>query len=199
MPEFDIQPLAGAELGPAAGLLAGRHGRHRDAGALLPKVTDFRAQLERELDQEQAAGLAAFEADELVAYVIGRVEADAPLGDKRAIVDFAGCAAAPGKSEAVRDLYAALAARWAAAGAHRHLALIPATDEQLVGPWLRPGFGVRSGGGGREPAPLRRAAPDRGSRPGPPGDRALAARPGPELSEPQAGSPGFSGLTGPSG
>src|SRR4051812_37921433 len=107
MPEFDIQPLAGAELDPAAALLAGRHARHRDAESLLPKVTDFRAQLERELEQEQAAGLAAFEEDELVAYLIARVEADAQLGDKRAIVDFAGCAAAPGKGEAVRDLYAA--------------------------------------------------------------------------------------------
>src|SRR3954454_15841518 len=134
MPEFDIQPLAGAELGAATALLAERHDRHREAEPLLPQVTDFRAHLEREPEQAQAAGLGAFEGDELVAYLIGRVEADAQLGDKRAIVDFAGCAAAPGKGEAVRDLYAALAARWTAAGAYRHLALIPATDEQLVDP-----------------------------------------------------------------
>jgi len=198
MPEFDIQPLAGAELGPAAGLLAERHARHRDAEPLLPKVTDFRAQLERELDQEQAAGLAAFEADELVAYVIGRVEADAQLGDKRAIVDFAGCAAAPGKSEAVRDLYAALAARWAAAGAHRHLALIPATDEQLVDPWLRLAFGVQFVWGVRETAPLKPVDADLEIRPGTPDDRDLAAKLDRELYEHQARSPSFSGLTVPS-
>src|SRR4029453_13356860 len=70
----------------------------------------------------------------VVASLIGRVEPDELRGDNRAIVDFAGCAAAPRRTEAIRDLYAALAARWVAAGATRHLVYIPASDQTLADP-----------------------------------------------------------------
>src|SRR6266550_540694 len=115
MPGIEIQPLEDEHLAAAAALLAVRHARHREAEALLPEVSDFRAQLERDLEHELASGVVALRGEELVAYLIGRVEEDALLGDRRAIVDFAGCAAATGEAEAVRDLYAALAARWVAA------------------------------------------------------------------------------------
>src|SRR5439155_806796 len=80
-------------LATASELLAKRHARHRAAEPLLPDVSDFRAQLERDLDHEAAAGVVALRNDKLVAYLIGRVEDDPRLGDRRAIVDFAGCAA----------------------------------------------------------------------------------------------------------
>ena len=76
--------------------------------------------------------MVALSGDDLVAYVIGRVEEDPLLGDQRAVVDFAGCAAAGGQGDAIRDLYAALAARWVAAGATRHVAFVPASDEALL-------------------------------------------------------------------
>src|SRR5947209_3191108 len=134
MPGIEIEPLEDKHLSATAALLADRHARHRQSETLLPEISDFRGQLERELDYELASGVVALSGDDLVAYIIGRVEEDPLLGDRRAIVDFAGCAAAQGHSEAIRDLYAALAARWVAAGATRHLALIPASDEALADP-----------------------------------------------------------------
>ena len=198
MAEIGIQPLAHEHLDRAAALLADRHARHREAEPLLPDVTDFRTQLDRDLEHEQAAGLGAWRGEELVAYLIGRVEPDALLGDERAIVDFAGCAAATGQGEAVRDLYAALAARWVAAGATRHLALIPASDEELVDPWLRLAFGVQFVWAVRETAALKPVEADVEIRPGTSEDLELTARLDRGLYEHQARSPSFSGLTIPS-
>ena len=124
MPGIEIHPLEDEHLADAARLLADRHERHRKSEPLLPDVSDFRPQLERDLAHELASGVVALRGEELVAYLIGRVEEDGLLGDRRAIIDFAGYAAAPDETEAVRDLYAALAARWVAAGATRHLAVI---------------------------------------------------------------------------
>jgi GNAT superfamily N-acetyltransferase len=198
MPGIEIQPLEDEHLASAAALLAGRHGRHRDAEALLPEVLDFRAQLERDLEHELASGVVALRGEELVAYLIGRVEEDALLGDRRAIVDFAGCAAATGEAEVIRDLYAALAARWVAAGATRHLALVPASDEALTDPWLRLAFGVQFVWAVRETAAMKPVQADVEIRKGTPDDLELVARLDRSLYEHQAGPPSFSGLAIPS-
>src|SRR5207302_7869850 len=73
---IEIEPLEDEHLAAVAALLADRHARHRTAEALLPEVSDFRAQLERDLDHELASGGVALRGDEPVAYVIGRVEED---------------------------------------------------------------------------------------------------------------------------
>src|SRR3954467_6708488 len=198
MPEMRIEPLAEEHLDAAAALLGERHARHREAEALLPEVSDFRAQLESDLAHEQAGGLAAWRGENLIAYLVGRVEPDELLGDKRAIVDFAGCAAAPGQGEAIRDLYAALAARWVAAGATRHLALIPSSDEELVDPWLRLAFGVQFVWAVRGTAAMKSVDAGVEIRPGTPDDLELAAKLDRDLYEHQARSPSFSGLTVPS-
>src|SRR5439155_25475136 len=109
------------------------------------------------------------------AYVIGGVEGDGRLGERHAIVDFVGCVDADGGGEAIRDLYAALAARWVAAGATRHLALIPASDEALADPWLRLAFGVQYVWAVRETAAMKPVEADVRIRPGTPGDRELVA------------------------
>jgi GNAT superfamily N-acetyltransferase len=197
MPGIEIQPLEDKHLAAAAALLADRHARHREAEALLPEVSDFRAQLERELEHELASGVVALRGDELVAYLIGRVEEDALLGDRRAIVDFAGCAAAIGEAEAIRDLYAALGARWLAAGATRHLALIPASDEALTDPWLRLAFGVQYVWAVRETAAMKPVEAGVEIRAGTSDDLELVARLDRSLYEHQAGSPSFSGLAIP--
>src|SRR3954467_12418342 len=197
MPEIRIQPLADEHLDAAAALLAERHARHREAEVLLPDISDFRAQLEGDLAHEQAAGLAAWDGDDLIAYLVGRVEPDEPLGDKRATCVFAGCAAAPGQGEAIRDLYAALAARWVAAGATRHLALIPASDEALIDPWLRLAFGVQFVWAVRETAAMKPVEADVEIRPGTPDDLELVAKRDRSLYEHQAGPPSFSGLAIP--
>jgi len=198
MPGIEIEPLEDDHLSGAAALLADRHARHRKAETLLPEISDFRAQLERDLAHETASGVVALSGDDLVAYVIGRVEGDPLLGDRRAIVDFAGCAAADGQGEAIRDLYAALAARWVAAGATRHLALIPASDEALIDPWLRLAFGVQFVWAVRETAAMKPVDADVEIRPGTPDDLELVAKLDRSLYEHQAGPPSFSGLAIPS-
>jgi GNAT superfamily N-acetyltransferase len=197
MSGIEVLPLEDDQLDAAAKVLADRHRRHRQAEPLLPKVTEFKAQLERDLEHEGAAGVVAIRGDEVVAYVIGRLEPDARLGDVRAIVDFAGCAAAAGEAEAVRDLYAALAARWIAAGATRHLALIPASDEALTDPWLRLAFGVQYVWAVRETAPMKPVDANVKIRPGTPDDLELVAKLDRSLYEHQAQSPSFSGLAIP--
>src|SRR5205814_3924516 len=130
----------------------------------------------RDLDHEAAAGVVALSGDEVVAYVTGRVEEDPLLGDRRAIVDFAGCAAADGQGEAIRDLYAALAARWVAAGATRHLALIPASEEALIDPWLRLAFGVQFVCAVLETAAMKPVDAEVEIRPGTPDDLELVSK-----------------------
>jgi GNAT superfamily N-acetyltransferase len=198
MPRIEVLPLEDDQLDAAAALLAERHRRHREAEPLLPKLDDLRAQLERDLEQEGAAGVVGIRGDDVVSYLVGRIEPDSRLGDLRAIVDFAGCAAAEGESETVRDLYAALAARWSAAGANRHLALIPASDEPLMDPWLRLAFGVQFVFAVRETAAMKPVRADVKVRPGTPDDLDLVIRLDRELWEHQAQSPSFSGLAIPS-
>jgi GNAT superfamily N-acetyltransferase len=198
MSGIEIEPLEDEHLAAAAVLLADRHARHREAEALLPLVSDFRAQLESDLDHELASGVVALAGDDVVAYLIGRVEEDPLLGDRRAIVDFAGCAAAEGRGEAIRDLYAALSARWVAAGATRHLALIPASDDALTDPWLRLAFGVQFVWAVRETAAMKPVEAGVEIRPGTPDDLELVVRLARTLHEHQAGPPSFSGLAIPS-
>jgi GNAT superfamily N-acetyltransferase len=194
MPEIDIRPLKDEHLAAAAALLSDRHARHRAAEPLLPELADFRGQIQRDLEHERAEGMVAIRGGVLAAYVVGRIEDDPLLGDVRAFVDFAGCAAAEGEAEAVRDLYAALAARWVAAGCTRHLAAIPASDEALVDAWLRLAFGVQFMWAVRETAPMRPVEADVEIRFGTPDDLGLVARLDRGLWELQAQSPSFSGL-----
>jgi GNAT superfamily N-acetyltransferase len=197
MPGIEIEPLEEEHFAAAAALLADRHARQREAEELLPEISDFRAQLQRDLDHDTAAGVVALSGDDLVAYVIGRVEDDALLRDRRAVVDFAGCAAAEGQSEAIRDLYAALAARWVAAGATRHLGFLPASDEALTDPWLRLAFGVQAVLAVRETAAMKPVDADVRIRPGTPEDLDLVVRLDRALCEHHAAPPSFSGLTLP--
>src|SRR5512133_3639091 len=191
---IEIEPLEDEHLEQAAKLLADRHARHRQAEPLLPDVAYIRAQLERDLAHERAAGVVALRRGDVVAYLIGRVEPDELLGDNRAIVDFAGCAAAPRRTEAIRDLYAALAARWVAAGATRHLVYIPASDEALADPWLRLAFGVQLVWAVRETEAMKPVDAGVRIRPGTPNDLELVAKLDRGLHEHQAGPPSFSGV-----
>jgi GNAT superfamily N-acetyltransferase len=198
MPELEIQPLEKEQLDAAARLLGERHARHRSAEPLLPAVSDFRAQIERELEHEGAGGVVATREGELVAYLIGRLEDDPLLGERRAFVPFAGCAAAEGEAEVVRDLYAALAARWVAAGSVRHAAAVPASDEPLIDAWLRLAFGVQFIWAVRETAAMRPVEAGVEIRAGAPDDLDAVAQFDRILYDLQARSPSFSGLTVPS-
>jgi len=191
---LEIHPLTEDRVGAAAALLADRHARHRAAESLLPDVRDFHAQVARELGRERASGVIASRGGVAVAYLVGRVEADGGLGDTRAVVDLAGCAARAYEAEVVRDLYAALAGRWLAEGCRRHLALVPATDDALVDAWFRLAFGLQFTTAVREtvvepPAPAEVTIP-RGSPPDLPATAAFDRL----LWTLQAEAPSFSGL-----
>ena len=195
MQEFEVVPLGDEHLDAAAALLADRHARHRAAEPLLPVIDDFRAQIDRDLDHAGASGVVALRDDEVVAYLIGRLEDDPTVEDRRGFVDFAGCAAA--EPEAVRDLYAALAVRWVAAGCPRHVATVPASDEPLIDAWLRLAFGLQFMWAVRETAAMRPVAADVEIRSGTPEDLDEVAGFDRGLMELQAGSPSFSGIDVP--
>ena len=196
MSGIEIRPLEDEHLDAAAKLLAERHERHRDTEPLLPDVSDFRDHIERELEHEGAAGVVAMRGGDLIAYLVGRLENDPLLDERRGFVDFAGCAASD--HEAVRDLYAALAARWVAAGCVRHAVAVPASDEPLIDAWLRLAFGVQFIWAVRETAAMRPVDAGVEIRPGTPDDLEAVAQFDRVLYELQARSPSFSGLTVPS-
>jgi GNAT superfamily N-acetyltransferase len=195
MTEIEVVPLGDEHLDAAAALLADRHARHREAEPLLPEVDDFRTRIEQELAHPGAAGVVALRGEDVVAYLVGRLEDDPLVEDRRGFVDFAGCAASD--AEALRDLYAALAVRWVAAGCPRHVVAVPATDEPLVDAFLRLAFGVQFMWAVRETAPMKPVDAGVEIREGSPEDLDDVARFDQGLMELQAGSPSFSGIDVP--
>jgi GNAT superfamily N-acetyltransferase len=133
--------------------------------------------------------------DAVVAYLVGRLEDDPAVEDRRGFVGFAGCAAS--EPEAIRDLYAVLAVRWVAAGCPRHVAAIPASDEPLLDAWLRLAFGVQFVWAVRETVPMKPVEAGVEIRDGTPDDLDDVARFDRGLMELQAGSPSFSGIDVP--
>jgi GNAT superfamily N-acetyltransferase len=187
-----IEPFTAAHLDGAAALLAARHARHRAAEPLLAEA-DALAAVRHAF--EGGSGAVAVRGGEVAGYLLGSVRERAAWGT-HAWVDRAGHASAD--PEVARDLYAAAAPAWMAAGARLHLALVPAVPD-LLDPWARLGFGqmqvhaIRPSG---DPAPS-----------GPPG---LEIRPAvladldaivEELADliwrHQAGPPAFTGLEPP--
>jgi GNAT superfamily N-acetyltransferase len=132
----EIGPFGDEHLDGAAALLADRHERHRTAEPLLAD-SDAREAVVRAWEQEQASGVVALEHGEVIGYLVGGLQENRVWGP-HAWVERAGHASA--EPELVRDLYAAAAADWAAAGAPMHFALVPALGA-LLEPWYRLGFG----------------------------------------------------------
>jgi GNAT superfamily N-acetyltransferase len=110
----------------AAGLLRERYVRQRAAEPLLPEVEDFEPHL-------PAEGLVATRGGAAVAYLAGAVENDT------AWVRFGGCAAT--EPEALRDLFAELAAGWEV---QRYQVAVPAADEALRDVFFRLAFGCQA-------------------------------------------------------
>jgi GNAT superfamily N-acetyltransferase len=150
MPGLEIHALSGLR-DEASRLLGERYARQLLAEPLLPEIDDFSAYLPEE-------GLVATRGGAAVAFLGGTVD------DGWATVGQGGVAAS--EPEAVRDLFAALAARW---GVSRFTAFVPASEEPLVDAFVRLVFGrqatlaVREAGSG-EPVEfdgaLRTTTPD---------------------------------------
>ena len=157
----EIVPFSDEHLDGAAALLAERHARHRAAEPLLPEITDFRAQVEREWAKEGTSGAAALAGDEVVGYLLGPRHED-PIGPH---VWSYVAGQAVRDPELVRDLYAAAAERWVEEGLTRHFVYVPALRE-FVEPWLRTSFGISAALATRETAGAS----------GPPADVAVTVR-----------------------
>ncbi len=133
---LEIHPFSDDFHDDAAALLADRHRRHRAAEPLLPDVEDFASQI------PVGDGAVATRGGSVVAYLV------AAIGSERAEIGLAGCAAS--EPEALRDLYAHLAADWPA----HHQVLVPASDAALIDPWFRVSFGCQFMTAVREVTPL---------------------------------------------
>jgi GNAT superfamily N-acetyltransferase len=176
MPKLEIHPFSEEFREECAGLLRERHARHRAAEPLLAEPADFAAQI------PSGSGAVATRGGTAVAYLV------ADAGAVRAEAGVAGCAAA--EPEAVRDLYASLAADWPS----QHQAMIPATDASLIDPWFQLAFGCQFMTAVREPAPVEPVEFGGEIRPSTPDDLAAVAGFARLLWTHLARSPSFSGL-----
>jgi GNAT superfamily N-acetyltransferase len=136
MPKLQIHPFSEDFREDCAALLRDRHARHRAAEPLLGEPADFAAQI------PAAPGAVATRGGTVVAYLVAEV------GETRAEIGIAGCAAS--EPDAVRDVYASLAARWPS----QHQAMIPASDAALIEPWFQLAFGSQLVTAVREATPV---------------------------------------------
>jgi GNAT superfamily N-acetyltransferase len=189
---IDIVPFSDEHLDGAAALLAARHERHRESEALLPKIRNFRTQVEHDWNGSDASGAAALAGDEVVGYLIGR-RRDDQLGP-HVWIDLAGHAAR--EAELARDLYAAAADPWVETGLTRHFVFVPLLND-LIDPWFRLGFGASAALAARETAPELPVEAGVAIRPGTPEDLEAGARYDRLIWQHNALAPSFSGLEVP--
>jgi ribosomal protein S18 acetylase RimI-like enzyme len=163
MPKLEIRPFSDEHLEDAARLLAERHRRHRQVEPLLPPRFESHADALDEVTSAWrdvgASGAVAARDGAVVGFLFGAPR-DAGVWGPNRWVDYA--AQAIDEAEAMRDLYAAAAARWVEEKAVRHYILVPTFDEALVNAWFRVGFGQQQGHGIREvTAGISPTPPDR--------------------------------------
>ena len=193
MTGLNVEEFRDEHLDAAAELLAARHRRHREVEPLLPEVDDFRAHIEREWQVDGASGVLASRGGEPVAYLIGRPIPYAQQGTWM-VAGIAGHAVS-GDWEVARDVYAAAAAEWVAAGHQRHGVFIPATEPELVDRWFHLSFGASGVLATRETEPSRGfEANGVVVRRGTPDDIEAAARLDRAMTESMQPSPSFSFL-----
>jgi ribosomal protein S18 acetylase RimI-like enzyme len=151
----DLRPLTDADPAALAALLGARHDRHRAAEPLLAPA-DAAAEIAHLLGRERLSGAVAVDGGEVVGYLAGELRENRIWGTHAWVARTAYAAADP---ELMRDLYAAAAPAWIDAGARLHLALVPATREQMD-PWYRLGFGQMQVEGIRESGAAPRRLPE---------------------------------------
>ena len=147
MPELEIQPFSEEHVEAAGELLAERHARHLAAEPHLPENIDFKAEIEALRSSEGASGVVALSGGEIVGYLLG-VRRDDAIWGPNVWIELAGHAVK--EPEVVRDLYGVAAADWVDEGRHRHYAVVPATDQNLVEAWFRLSFGAQHATGIQE-------------------------------------------------
>ena len=190
MAPIEVRPFSAEHLEAAGELLAERHRRHRAAAPLLPSAFEdpvaARGAVEVAWDKQGASGAVAFRDGRVIGYLIGAPEDEQEWGPNE-FVEVSGHAVL--EPELVRDLYTAVAEGSVAGGRHRHYALVPASDGELLDAWYRVGFGQQQAYGIREvPA---EAWPD-GVRQATPGDVDALLALAPLIARHHAASPVFS-------
>jgi GNAT superfamily N-acetyltransferase len=142
MSRVEVTPFADEHLAAAGELLAARHHRHRESEPLLPERFADRAAAGAEVETlwraDDTPGAVAVRDGRIVGFMVG-IRKDDEVWGPNVWVDPAGHAVE--EAELVRDLYAALAERWVAAGRKAHYAVAPASDAHLLDAWYRLGFG----------------------------------------------------------
>ncbi len=137
-----IRPFDSGDLDAAGELLAARHRRHRAAEPLLDPAFEnaavARTAIATLLDADKASGLAMERGGDLVGYLVGVSKDEATCGGN-VWVEAAGHAVV--EPSIVRELYAAIAGDWVAAGRTNHHVLAPASDAALVEAWFNLDFG----------------------------------------------------------
>jgi GNAT superfamily N-acetyltransferase len=151
----ELRPLSDADPAALAALLGARHGRHRAAEPLLAPA-DAAAEIDDLLGRQRLSGVVAVDGGEVVGYLAGELRENRVWGTHAWVAHGAHAAAGP---ELMRDLYAAAAPAWIEAGARLHLALVPATGDQMD-PWYRLGFGQMQVEGIRQSGAQPRPLPD---------------------------------------
>lgn len=148
-----FQPFDAQTLDAAAILVGARHRADRTRVPSLPArfedAGETRAQLQRLIDDPNASGLVAFDGGAPVGLLVGSPSLPSPTSlaaqyspPRGAVIGYAGYAATgPDPGELYRELYAALAPRWLAAGLFHHAIELSATDETALAAWFSLGFG----------------------------------------------------------
>ena len=138
MASIEVRPFSAEHLEAAGELLAERHRRHRSAEPLLPGAFEdpvaARGAVEVAWDKEGASGAVAFRDGRVIGYLIGAPEDEREWGPND-FVEVSGHAVLEPKL--VRDLYTVVAEGSLAGGRHRHYALVPASDDELLDAWYQ--------------------------------------------------------------
>lgn len=152
MARYEVREFAEASLDDAAQLLAGRHrrqspGRSR-AHPVYEQPAAARAEIEALQSRDDASGVIVYGDGSPSAFILGTTRSDPPWGPNVWVED-AGSAANDG--EALREAYAAAAAKWVANERPLHFVNIPATDQLLHDAWFSLSFGLQHVHAIREP------------------------------------------------
>lgn len=141
-----LVPFQSEMLPDAGALLAERHRQERLVFPALPErfedAAAARVAVEALWNKEFTSGVAAVIDGRMVAYLIGSQLFSQQWG-RCAWIRLAGCAVAPDQSlEILRDMYAAIAARWVAQGCFFHFAVMPTANPALLHTWHSLSFGI---------------------------------------------------------
>lgn len=167
---LEIVPFTPDLIDQAAALLAARHRAGRGRLPVLPARYDdpavTRPLVARAFAAPRTGGVAALLGGRMAGYLLAEIVLTGPtsfealtLYPRAARAHLMGHAVGAGNGgEIYREMYAALAPRWLAAGCFTHYVQVPAFDQEAVDAWFSLGFGLQSVRGVCGTEPVERAA-----------------------------------------